>query len=434
MPISQELIDEYSADRVNEQNNKPKDRFQELTDRAALVQQEIAVRPTATEAFKSFLSRMANAPSNADRFLSPQGIMSTVGTATLPLKMAEAYMANPMLAQQAGNFNPINAYKEAFKGLSGQKMGEISDVFRGSMIPGLSNKWTAEGAGLGLSILIPIAVWRRANQAFGTIAKMSDKTILRGGEYLVKGADEGVATVGKGVEAAYEPFNAIKISPDDASGVIDDIAKLPRVVSERMEVILGTSVDDLLTNPTIQNIRKIKQALGRVTANSFGKEEYGVADKIIDDTVQDVYGAIAKKITKTVEGVAGKEAAQSLKTADTAFSEVDKAAQFIRRSVVDRTLKKPTKGKIAAEKLIREGDVTFRTAANTIRSSGKLARKNVDIALKALKAYNSHIGKLKIGKALLRTVLLGGIAGAVAGKVSRKLPFMQEEEGFYPNQ
>jgi hypothetical protein len=337
------------------------------------------------------------------------GTLRTVGA---PLTMLEAGIANPALAIQSGNYNPLSLAKESIAGFTGQKLGEYGDVMRIGGFP----KPIAATTGLALS-MSPFKAINMVGKTFGRISKLSDKGIIRAGESLLKATDEAKTFAGTNLKNIYKGIDNIAV---DSSKFIDNITKLPKPLVGKLEEVFGR-LDEFGSNLTIGRLRELKQTIGKYKPSTFGKGERGLAENLEAEDINKVYGAIKKLLNETVEQAVGKKTAQALLKADEAFTEVSNSSDYIRKLVVESTLKKPTKAGAIAKRLQVQGDVSGREALNVLKGSGKKARKEINKAVSALEAFNKWQMVAQFGQHAANAALFGGAIGGVGGFVGSKI-------------
>jgi hypothetical protein len=331
--------------------------------------------------------------------------MGALGAVGSPLTAIENTVANPALEMQRGNFNPMDLAKEAYKGMTGQKQGQYGDVYREAGVP----KPIAATAGLVLNAS-PIKMANMASKALGGISKMSDKGILKAGTSLINAGKQAESTVGT---ALNDAFKAVDQAPVDPQRITDTLAKLPKQLLTKMEETFGGQID--LTKVTVGSLRKMKQLLGKYKPSSFGKEARGVAENIEADEINQVYGTIKKLLSDSVETHAGKDAAKKLMGLEKRFSEVTRASDYVKRTVVDPILMKATEAGKMAGKIQVEGKVGGRTALNTLRTAGKEAKKSINKAMSEMEAFNRWRAISEGGRKVVNAMAYGGVAGSLGG-------------------
>jgi hypothetical protein len=363
---------------------------------------------------------------NIKKDFQKEGVLGKIkgglGIVSSPFTSLEAGIANPALALQRNPFENAqstntlgvlgegasNLAKEAFLGFLGQKQGQYGDVYRSSGNPFLET--VSAPAGLTLAVS-PVKVVKTINKTFGNITRMSDKGIMKAGKSLISAGDDAVEFIGSKLNKAYETVNNIKVNPEE---FVSEMSKLPKAVLSKVEDTLG-GVEELSQNLTISTLRKIKQIIGKYSPSSFGKDTRGVTEKIIDDEINAVYKGVKTLISKTIAKNTSDDIAESILNLDDAFREVKNSADYIKKTIVDSTLKKPTKGGAMAKKLIAEGDVTGRTALNTIKSAGSKARDNINKAVSALESFNKWQGISENIRKAINAGIYGGVAGSLGG-------------------
>jgi hypothetical protein len=363
-----------------------------------------------------------------EQFAKPGIIPKTVGAikaVASPFIAAEAAIANPLLAiqreldprvpLQGGTrkeaFKNIlsQASKEAVQGIKGKRLGEIGDVFREA---GMDNAYSA-ALGLGYSMLLPSLLIGKATKALRGIYKFTDKGIMKAGKLLTKGSDEAVSALGQNLDKAYSSINKINVNQVQ---FVDELSKLPQPLVEKIEKVMG-NIDEI--TPVIENVRKVKQLIGKSKPSAFGK----AADLKTTIDIEDInksYGAMKNLIQDSLKSNKMDKAAKQLLRADSAFEEAINSSNHIKNLVVDPFLKQPTKAGKAARGLIVKGDTTTRQALTTLKRAGGQARKNINSAVDALTLYNRIVATQKTISAVAKRALIIGATGHVIGKVAGK--------------
>ncbi len=333
-----------------------------------------------------------------------RAIESGISGATLPLQQI-----------QARELTPIEAAKESVsglaKGITLQEQPKFEDVLRGA---GLSET-PSKILGFGASIAIPIGILSKINKTFGTLSKSSDKGILKAGDDVVKSIDEAIPALGQKVDDAFSPVQAFLA---DKVKFADDFAGLPDIVRKKAVEVFG-SLDDITKNLTLGKLREFKRWLGKLRQTSFGKVEKGVADTLDDIAINKAYAGIKSNIDdtirNTVKGEQGNTLAGIVSKAEEGFTELNRAAQFLKKTIVDPTLKKATKSGALATKIQKQGDVTARVAINIVKRASREANKSMNNAIDALNKFSRHKAFATIGRQVGRGAIVGGVAGKVLG-------------------
>lgn len=340
-------------------------------------------------------------------------VMGSLELAGAPMQQIESAIANPLLSIQAGNYNPSELAKQSWSGLQGIRQGELGDLFyRGGM-----GKTAASAAGLGLSIYAPLKAGKVMGKFFNGVSRMSDKKLLKASEKLIGSTDEALEFVGKKVGELYKPYEGITV---DRNKLLQIVRKLPQPVVERIEETVGY-MKDILANPTIGNMREIKRVLGKFRPSSFDKVAKGAKETLEDMRINEMYGGLKRIMEDTLKTNFGEKVSKTIMSAEHAYSSVSKASSTIRKAVTDSSTGWATTGGKAAEKLVKEGNSTFRQSLNVVRGTSKQARKAVDKAVSELESFNNWLALKKgvsmAGKAIVYGGGAGAIGGAAAGKV-----------------
>lgn len=347
-----------------------------------------------------------------ENLMSPNPVKRTLGVLGVvgaPFAALEGAVANPSLALQRGEVNPLALAKEAYLGATGKKQGQYGDVYRDS---GFVPKPVAAGAGLLLNVS-PIKALQTVNKTFGAIKKLSDKGIIKAGESLIKATQEATKVTGVGLEKAYQPLNNITVNSKAVKSLLD---KMPSVLRDEItQRFSGVN----FANPTVAVVREIKQIIGKYKPNVFGKGERGIAENIEAARIEQLYAMTKKIINSVVESRVGKKAAEVLSKTDDAFHSVSNASDYIQKSIIDATLKQATKAGSMAKKIAIEGDVSGRAAMNVLKRSG--ARKEINKAMDALQAFNKWQAIHFWTQKGINAALFGGVAGSIGGQAMRKV-------------
>ncbi len=120
------------------------------------------------------------------------------------------------------------------------------------------------------------------------------------------------------------------------------------------------------------------------------------------------------------EAIPDSKQAKALLDADEAFTEAAKASRFVKKTVTDPTLRQPTKAGRAASGLDKDTDVSFRSAVNTLRKGSFSVKRNIDKAVELLEQFNRSQKLKKLGEQTGRSILFGGVAGGVGGRILRE--------------
>lgn len=363
-----------------------------------MIEERGSLYPTISENLKSpsFLRKGA-------------GVLQAAGA---PFKSVEGAVANPMIAFQRGENNPISLMKESAKGLIGTKQGEFGDLFRnvGASEP------VAATIGFGLGVGVPSKIIGGVAKSLSPISKMSDKGIMKAGESLKTATKSAEKFRGTELEKQFGHLNQI---PVDQNALITEASKIPANVVAHMEEELGQRIDQLA--PTVENLRKVKQALGGIRNKAFGKGERGLTETLDEEKVSRAYGGLKNLLESTVKNHAGEKVAKSLMDAEEGYSKVKGAGSLVRKAITNPDLRQPTRAGRIAKGIEEEGDVSVRAALNILKNSGKESKRSIIKAVDTLKHFNRMqdvFGALKHG---INAATYGGAVGAVGGMTAGKL-------------
>ncbi len=348
------------------------------------------------------------------QFEKPELMGKLAATLTVigaPFSAIESAIANPVLLAQQGNLSPLALAKESLVGLALQKQGQFGDVFKNIAI----QKDVADVMGLTVSLAGATFLLKKLTGAFGTVAKMSDKGILKAGKFLINAADKAKKVVGVRIGKAFSTVDDI---PANGIQFLDDVIRLPKSVLKRAEEIFG-NLDDFADKLTVGKLREFKRFLGKLKPGAFGKGERGISETIDVIDLNKGFAKVKNLMKKTLEKSQGKKITDNLMDLEANFSDVIRAGNTIRKAVIDPTLRKATKaGKVAAG-LGKEGDVTTRTALNILRKASAESKKAVDKSIILLNRFNRQRQLAEFGKRAIGAAAFGGVAGAVGGRALR---------------
>jgi len=328
-------------------------------------------------------------------------VLGVLGLAAEPFVRGESAIANVGLAAQRGVINPRFLAQEAKAGLTGVKQGQFGDIAKAGLAStgqeGALANATAATVGFVATMLSPIAAVSRVVKTFGKLSKFTDKGIRIAGKNLVSASDDAVEILGKELNQVYAPLNTMKGKTDDA--LFDAVSKLPKTVIDDIVEQTGKSIEDIVLEPTIGNLREVKRIVGEFRPSAFGKEAVGADVLKEGKNINKAYGTLKNSIQDVLaQNKMGKEGKRLL-AADDAFSEIMSASKFVKKQVVDKTLRKATKAGSTATGIQKAGDLTTRESLNILKSAGGSARRNIVSAVQHLERYNNIV---KAGTALRR--------------------------------
>lgn len=301
------------------------------------------------------------------------------------------------------------SFEMAKQGLMGEKQFRSFDPLRRA---GASD--IVAGAGEFITeIGIPMKVFDKVNKIFkGPISKMTDRKLLEAGDDLIKASDDAVTIVGDKLNKVYAPINNV---PVNGAGILDDVAKLPDPLIKHIELQVG-NLDDYLLDFNIQKARKLKGLIGEFRQSAFGKSERGLSELISDKQINEAYSSVKKSIQTTLKDQGLEKEALNLLEADDVFTETMKASNFIKKSLMDTTLKAPTKIGKTALGIEKASDITTRRALNILRDGSLFTKVKIDKAVESLEKFNRLEKLIKFGESFGKSVAFGSVAGGVAGR------------------
>jgi len=357
-------------------------------------------------------------------FLRQAGDIALAGlsAASVPTQAIESGISNIALGLQKEDKPSLGELAtEGLKGVTLQKRGRFEDVFRGAGLP----ETPAKLAGIATSLAVPIGIANKAKRAFGTLSKASDKGIAKASQAVIRSTDEAANIIGPKVDAAFEPVKNMVANRDTFT---KSFSVLPKVIKKKASEVFG-DIDDFAGSLNVGKLREFKRWLGQLKPAAFGKEAKGAVERIDDININQAFSGIKKLIGETIEtsigGPAGKKASKLVLDAEERFTELKRATQFLRKTVVDSTLQVPTKGGALARKISKEGDLTSRTAINIIKKAGGDANKTMNKAIDALNKFN----RAQDVAQLFKRIISGATIGAGLGVANRLLPGGGEEGG-----
>lgn len=336
---------------------------------------------------------------------SPSIARKTMGGLSIagsPFTTFEHTVSNPMLAMQRGEFRPKELAKEAWQGITGRRQGEYGDILKIAAGMGESDI-AADILGLGLAIATPTKAINVALKPFKTISKWSDKGIKKSGAKLIQATDDATNFVGKRLKNAFSKVDDVEADPNQ---FIDTITDLPQPLINELETQFGKLSD--FSKITIGKLREIKRIIGKYKPSSFGKGERGLQETIEGGKINKVYALLKQFISNTLESQIGKTATSKLMKIEETMTDAIRASSTIKKAVIDPTLRMATRGGKVATGLVKEGDLTTRTALNILRKGGKEAMKNIDEAIRLLNSYNRWQAIGKLGQYAGRAAIIGG--------------------------
>lgn len=328
-----------------------------------------------------------------------------------PLELAKSGVANPSLLMQQGDLNPGRLLNESALGLTGQKQGSLSDVYN---VAG-SHPLLSGGVELGFDLAAPVQAMRSVSKAMLGVSKLSDGAIRKGGEQLIQATQSASETIGKSVGDAFKQYNAI---PVDKSTFKRVLSKIPKELNGVVKEELGQDLAKLV--PNIENMRALKQIVGKYRPGTFGRELRGLSENIKGDQINNLYGSMKSVITNTLAKATSIKRAEQLLVLEDRASDVYAASDKLKSIVTDPKLLSPTRFGNLAEGYSSAKDTAVRDAMNIIRSNGKGAKKLIDATASAIEKFNRHQKLIGVAKHVAGAATYGGAVGAAGGLAVRK--------------
>jgi len=305
------------------------------------------------------------------------------------------------------------SFTKAKEGLLGEKQFRSHDPFRAAGIPEI----ITTPVELFTEIAAPLALVSRASKVLGTIKKASDKLLIRTADDLLGGVDEATTFLVKKLDDAYAPINKVKVAGEK---ILDDIANLPKEVIKFIEGEVG-KISTVLDDFDIAKARKLKRAVAEFKPSAFGKAEKGAIEIAQDKNINKTFSTIKKSMGEALEMAGKSKEAKLLSQSDEAFTEASRAARFIKKTITDPTLLKPTKTGSLALRLAKEGDLTGRVALNTLKKSGVKANLKITEAVRLLDKFNASRAFAGAAGRVGRGAAVGATAGLLGGRAGNLL-------------
>lgn len=367
------------------------DSVKKLGSSDSLVKKAIATADIADAPFSAIESGIAN-------------VGLKVQKEGLPLNK-EMAMAGPM-----GNAKDIGAtIKEAVLGLTLQKQGQYGDIMKNAGY----NPILADTAGIVLH-LSPAKVYSEVAKTFGAISKMSDQGLMKAGDNLLNAVNQ--AKTAAGVKVSQEFAKGADNVPVDGLKFIEDVSKLPGPVMKKAEVAFG-DMSDFANGLTVGKLREFKRFLGKIRPSSYGQAERGLQETLDVKDLNTVYGNIKKRMVETLSSGMKKNEVEYLMKLEDAYSEVANAGRFIRKSINDPILRKPTRVGEFTKSISNQFDSSSRNALNTIKKTSREAMARINSAMKEIESFNrSQIAK-SVASHVAKAAVYGGIAGGIGGRI-----------------
>lgn len=345
------------------------------------------------------------------------GVKKVVGAlevASAPFNAIESGIANPSLQLQKGNANPMDLIKESILGFSLQKQGQYGDIMKNAGY----NPILADSAGLVLS-LSPAKVFSAAAKTFGGISKMSDKALEKTGKNLLFAVSDAKNAVG--TKVTQEFAKGADNVPVDGLQFLNDVANLPAPLMKKMEVAFG-NLEDFAKGLNVGKVREFKRFLGKLKPNAYEKSDKGLQDTLDDIDINKAYSNVKGTLHKTLSDAKSgidKKTVNYLIELDEAYHDVISAGRYIKKTIMDPTLVKPTRVGELADKVNLTRNSTARTALTTIKKSSRKAMDNVNQAMRRIENFNRwEKEKQMIGRGI-NAAVYGGAAGIGAKILNR---------------
>lgn len=326
-----------------------------------------------------------------------------------PMKRAEAIMANPMIELQEGDFASIPS--SILAGIKGTRLGEFGDVYVGAGVP----EPIANTLGLATDIVLTGGLIEQG-------IKGARKGIMKGADLLsLKGVDDILVGVDRATDASivltnkfWEKINKVPAQLSDDA--LEGLSRIPKAALNEVEEQLGKRVDQI---SNLADLRKIKQVLGEMKPNEFGKFSLGLTETIQGQKVVKAYASVAKTIENTLKSAKNidPKLANQLMATNNSAEMVINGSNIIRRALTGKSGRKVEPAIGAA---IKRGGAEFRQQLKNLSQVAPGARKMIQRGLVTLRNIAARDATAKLISGIGRTVFVGGLAGQVAGRIARK--------------
>lgn len=359
-------------------------------------------------------------------------IVAGIEGAAIPFRVTEAAVANPLLQVIKGEtgakeavegfriggpvgavINPIfeaqdtgfeNIPSSVVEALKGKRLGEFGDVYTGLG----ADEATAATLGFTTDVALGAGILKGALKTIRKgFLKKGDKAALSALDDFGKGLDRAEEASKQVVNSFWKGIDDVKVNP---AKIVESESfnKLPKSAISIIEEELGKNIEEI---SNLADIRKVKQTLGVLKSNAFGKAERGLQNTLDERKVKKAYGFFSNLINDTLNQAGrGKDAAK-LQEVNAAAEEVIKASKIIRGEL------KTAKGKERIQTLISQtsklSGAPFRKNLTTLAKQSKKAEK---LFTKSVQTLN----KIAFRESMKRTagnIVKFGLTGAVAGKV-----------------
>lgn len=336
--------------------------------------------------------------------------MAALNIVSMPFERFEAGISNVAMALQDGNV--MNVLSEFEKGVRGKKLGEFGDVYRKAGVPEFASSLIGLASSF-VPIVSAIGGGMKALVKITGLNKFTDKGLRLAGNQLAQGSDEAVEFIGKNLENVYAPINNIAVDGIDLMKALDDA---PDVVVRNIEKQLGRNIEEIAEAATIAETRSITQMIGKLKPRAFGKGDRGVVGTIEDASINKTYANLKGLVQDTLSNSGLEKQAKLIVDADDAFAKTINASNFIKKAITESTLKQQTQASKVAKGIKTGGDLSSRSAVNTLLKGGKEAQDSIVDAIGLLNRYNRAVTATEFGGKILNYSILGGVAGSIGAR------------------
>lgn len=396
------------------------------------------VEPIKEEPDKEYIQRLMEAPERVAELIDKRGTLweqyviqsnstkdsnpvidlgnQLLNNISVPLKMLEAGVANPIIEMQKGNLNPIDVVAESFKGFAGLKQGEFGDIGRMNAYP----EMVSASAGLAASFVLPMALIK-AGGKLKAVTKWSDSKVAKAISRFFKTMEKpngAMNKVGAKVGAYYDEIGGAAV---DKSGFLDEVSRVSSTV-KRSIVDMPTEklrlVDDELLNlvdqGTIKAAHAAKESVDDLLRSYFTstsksqsalRESSGALGKLIDD-------AAYKAQVRVLGEKAAKKYVSNFQRARKDYSVLKNGYAYIRNKLINPHTGELTKTGSILKEIADPREQNLRATLRSINKHGTGANRFANEILSIEKAIQ---GREFFGR-ILQGVGYGAVVGTTIGQ------------------
>ncbi len=303
-------------------------------------------------------------------------IMTGLKTVNLPFELGQSAIANPIIAMQQGNFNPLKLAKESLLGLTGQKQGEFKDIPRGAGVPELASNVI----GFMSELAVPSMLFKAANK-LGAVSKYADKRTAKAINSFIKaveGKNGALNKVGGKVQKFYDEVGNISVDKDK---LLNQIVKASSTAKKHMSGIPNVNIkeaEDVLINMaqkgTVNSVRvarqKVDDLITQWTNAAAGK------DQTIEQTLlMDISKNLNNIADDAVRSVKGAKYVNKFKKARLDYSKLKRGYKSIQRRMINFDTGEPTKTGQLLKEILDSRESDLRTTLSKLNKFGTKSNK-----------------------------------------------------------